>query len=218
MMRVLCLIALLWCGSALADADPQAAHKLVSMAITQTLQVINDSRPIYQSQAEVFLSRVDAVLSPVLDFERIARRVMAKHYRTANEAERGRFIGVFKQSLLNTYARGLVEFTDYKINMLPLRTANQSEKNTLVDFEVLSAAGQVFPITQSLYFNAKQQQWLIQNVIINGINVGQLFRDQFARLVDEKGSVTGAIDAWESVLKAGIDTKEAGNDATDDTE
>lgn len=218
MKRVWCLLALLCCGQVLADADPQKAHALVATTITQTLQVINDSRPIYQSQPEVFLTRVDAVLSPVLDFDRIARRVMAKHYRSASDAERSRFIGVFKQSLLNTYARGLVEFTDYKINMLPLRKENQTEKNTKVDFEVITSAGQVFPITQSLYFNAKQNTWLIQNVIINGINVGQLFRDQFSRLVDEKGSVTGAIDAWEGVLKAGIDTKEAGHDSADETE
>lgn len=218
MKRVLCLIGLLWCNYTLAEADPAQAHKIVADTITQTLQVINESRPVYQSQPELFLKRVDGVLSPVLDFDRIARRVMAKHYRTASDAERSRFISVFKQSLLNTYARGLVEFTDYKINMLPLRTLNQSDKNTKVDFEVVTAAGQIFPITQSLYFNTQQNTWLIQNVIINGINVGQLFRDQFARLVDEKGSVSAAIDAWEGVLKAGIDTKEAGHDSADETE
>lgn len=218
MMRFCCGILLLCCAQVWADADPAAAHQLVDNTIQKTLAVINESRALYQTQPEVFAAKIDVTLSPVLDFDRIARRVMAKHYRNASDAERSRFIGVFKQSLLNTYARGLIEFTDYKINMLPLRTANQSEKNTLVDFEVLTAAGQVFPITQSLYFNAKQQQWLIQNVIINGINVGQLFRDQFARLVDEKGGVTAAIDAWENVLKAGINTKEAGHDSADETE
>ena len=38
--------------------------------------------------------------------------------------------------------------------------------------------------------------WLVENVVIAGINLGLTLRNQFADLVKSTGSVSGAIDAW----------------------
>jgi phospholipid transport system substrate-binding protein len=52
--------------------------------------------------------------------------------------------------------------------------------------------------------------WRMRNVIINGINIGKLFRDQFAQSMREHGNdLNQVIDTWaETVSKAKQSTKE----------
>ena len=38
--------------------------------------------------------------------------------------------------------------------------------------------------------------WMVENVVIAGINLGLTLRNQFADLVKSTGSVAGAIDSW----------------------
>ena len=51
-------------------------------------------------------------------------------------------------------------------------------------------------------------QWRMRNVIINGINVGKLFRDQFAQSMrDNRDDLDKVIDTWiDTVAKARAET------------
>jgi len=188
---------ILFSSVSLADPNPQQAYQLVETKIDALLNEIRMTKSQPSLSDEEKIQLVDRELGSVVDFKRIAQRVMAKHYRKATDEQKQRFLAVFKSSLLNTYAKGLWEFNDYKVNMLPLKTGNQTLRNTQVGLEVITSSGEVFPVTQSLFYNKQAKQWMVQNVIINGINMGLLFRDQFTRLVTEnKGDIDLAINAW----------------------
>ena len=186
-----------------AQGDPVDALALVEERIYLLLAQIEALKVEPGVSDKQKLDLVEDVIGEVVDFKRISRRVMAKYYKKASKEQKQTFLKVFKHSLLNTYAKGLWEFEDYKIRLKPLKSAHQSQRNTLVEFEVVTASGQVFPVTQSLYFHKKQKLWLVQNVIISGVNIGQLFRDQFARLVNENnGDISLATKAWAGVIEA----------------
>lgn len=201
--------ALVTCGLLLvftcvrAEANSADAHKLVGDTINELLQGIAHSKAGRGIEGdaklpeEAIVETVDTVLGNVIDFKRIARRVMAKHYKKANKQQKKHFQTVFRRSLLQTYATGLLDFEDYKIRLLPMRQTGQTSRSTKVDFEVITASGQIFPITQSLFYHKKKRRWMVQNVIINGVNIGQLFREQFGRLVLENdGDISAAISQW----------------------
>ena len=47
-------------------------------------------------------------------------------------------------------------------------------------------------------FNGK---WKLRNLIINGINIGKLFRDQFAETMQKNGNnLDKAIDGWAEIV------------------
>jgi phospholipid transport system substrate-binding protein len=49
--------------------------------------------------------------------------------------------------------------------------------------------------------------WLLRNVIINGINVGKLFRDQFADAMQRNGNdLNKTIDGWAAVVEQAKDS------------
>ncbi|MNU11057.1 Toluene tolerance, Ttg2 [compost metagenome] len=53
-------------------------------------------------------------------------------------------------------------------------------------------------------------QWMLRNVIVNGINIGKLFRDQFADTMQKNGNdLDKTINGWADVVAKAKDTEEA---------
>jgi phospholipid transport system substrate-binding protein len=197
-------LCLVFCCQALGQGNPSDARVVVDEKIHELLEKIEALKVKAGIDEKQKIQAVEDVLGDVVDFKRITRRVMAKYYKKSSKEQKQAFYKVFKASLLKTYAKGLWEFEDYKIRLKPLKSAHQGQRNTLVEFEVITSSGQVFPVTQSLFYHKKHKRWMVQNVIISGVNIGQLFRDQFARLVSEKsGDLDLAIQAWASAIQAG---------------
>lgn len=188
-----------------ADSEQLAeqAHEVVKAKTEKLLGVISRNRYLYTKDQDKFFKEMEQVLGPVVDFKRLTRRIMGKYYRASSIDQRKRFARAFKKSLLNSYAKGLIEFDNYKVNLLPARTEDENSlRNTLVDLEVTTPSGKIFPITQSMYFQHKERRWMMQNVIVNGINVGKLFRTQFYQMIqDNNGDIDGAIESWVKALK-----------------
>lgn len=200
-----------------AAPSSQDAHRLVAQKIDDLLNAIQTTKSEKALTDDQKIAIVDQQLGEVVDFKRIARRVMAKHFKGATKEQKLRFLSVFKSSLLNTYAKGLWEFNNYKVNVLPLKEGKQTERNTQVSIEVVTSSGQVFPVTQSLFYDKKNNQWMVQNVIINGINMGLLFRDQFSRLVvQSNGDIDLAITAWTSEVSNNNETPPQNDDELED--
>lgn len=205
MRALLLLISLLFTQLSFAASEELAeqAHEVVKRTTEKLLETINENRNYYESDKAKFFWELEDVLGPMVDFKRLTRRIMGKHYRAASLDQRKRFARAFKRSLLSSYATGLIEFEDYDVRVMPpQKGVKNTKRNTLVDLEVVTPSGKVFPITQSMYFHHRHFRWMAQNVIVNGINVGKLFNDQFSQMVIEAdGNIGLAIDNWIDALK-----------------
>lgn len=177
----------------------QAAYDLVESTTGQLLNQVTGKRELYTADNELFFADVDGLLSSIIDFKRIARRVMAKHYKKAEPAQREAFERVFKRSLLKVYAKALLDYNNERIEILPPSGKKKiNPKRQRIDIEFFSAAGKKFPISYSMYLN-KEKQWKMENVIVNGVNIGLTYRNQFARLMNEnKNDVGLAVAGWSS--------------------
>ena len=205
MRALLLLMTLLFSQLSLAAGEELAeqAHEVVKRTTEELLDTINNNRNYYESDKAKFFWELEDVLGPMVDFKRLTRRIMGKHYRKASLDQRKRFARAFKRSLLSSYATGLIEFEDYDVRVLPPKTGVKNTlRNTLVDLEVVTPSGKVFPITQSMYLHHRDRRWMAQNVIVNGINVGKLFNEQFSLMVSQAdGNIGLAIDNWIDALK-----------------
>ncbi|MCD8523584.1 MAG: ABC transporter substrate-binding protein [Saccharospirillaceae bacterium] len=206
-MRWLLVLLSLTLGSVVYAADSEElaeqAHEVVKRTTEKVMASINKNRSIYESDKAQFFWELEDVLGPMVDFQRLTRRIMGRYYREATLEQRKRFASAFKRSLLSSYATGLIEFNDYEVRVLPPKAGVENTlRNTLVDLEVVTPSGRVFPITQSMYFHHRDRRWMAQNVIVNGINVGKLFGEQFEQMVQENdGNIGAAIDDWIETLQ-----------------
>ena len=189
--------------SAMAPAPNQAAFELVQTTTDELLQRIVAKREIYIQDNQIFFDEIQDLLDPVIDFERIARRVMAKYYKSATVDQREKFVEVFKESLLKIYAKGLLEFDNQKVVVLdPPKNAEKRGDKQKVDIEVRDQGGAIFPISYSMYLD-KTNAWKMENVIVNGINIGLTYRNQFSRLMKEnKNDIDLVITDWTSKVNS----------------
>ncbi len=196
---VIGLLALCWAAMAPASVPNQQAFDIVASTQDEVLKQILENREQYLEDLDLYFAEIERLLGPRMDFKRIARRVMAKHYKKASAEQRDRFAAVFKDSLMQLYSKGLLEYENQRIVVLPPKTPKKpNPKKQKVDVELYTDSGNKFPISYSMFLT-KDAEWKIENVIVNGINIGLTYRNQFARLMKvNKNDIDLVITEWSS--------------------
>lgn len=192
------LLLLPFSSPALAAETPP--DQVVQQITDRMIALILQERPRFDREPQHFYQAVDQLMTPASDFDRIAKGVMGKYYRQASDAQRQRFAVVFKERMLQTYAKAFMSFDNQKIVVLPYRPQPGDEPGQAsVMMEVHGQDGTVYPITYSMLLG-DARQWRVQNVIVNGINLGLTFRSQFASSMDRKQNIDQVIDGWSAEL------------------
>lgn len=190
----------------LASAAP-TAQQVVEQSVERMLGDLKANKERYRTDREAFYQALNEVLGPVVDVRGISRSIMTvKYSRQASEAQMLRFEDNFKRSLMQFYGNALLEYDNQGIRILPGRQTEPDRAS--VGMEVIGQNGVVYPLS---YTMVKQgDTWLLRNVIINGINVGKLFRDQFAEAMQRNGNdLDKTIDGWVQVVEQAKDSAEA---------
>jgi phospholipid transport system substrate-binding protein len=147
---------------------------------------------------------VEALLDPVVDFPRFAGSVMGKKYYEMSTAEqRARFADSFKWGLVRTYGLALTEFEDGKLVLVPATTPPQRPDRVSVNQEIHTATGQIYPVVYSMAYT-DAEGWRMRNIIVNGVNMGLTYRNQFASAAQNPeygGDLDKIIDAWAGLLE-----------------
>ncbi len=192
-----------------ASAQIREAELLVEVTTEEMLMLIKNSKVYVDEDPERFYMAVEELLNPVIDFPRFARSVMAVHYKRATPGQRERFAEGFKWSLVRTYALALTEFNDGGVNIVPSERPPKRPDRASVKQEIRSE-GDIYPVVYSMAQN-KEGEWRVMNIIINGINMGLTYRNQFASAMKDpayEGDMDRAIDGWIASLGAIDTTKE----------
>lgn len=203
------VLALLVSVPVLSQAAAQTPHQVVEDTSVRVMENLNANRELYKQDADAFYTGLNEVMEPVVDFQGIARSVMTVRYsRSATPAQMARFIETFKRSMVEFYGNALLEFDSGNINVLPpARGAQLSEDRASVNMEVRANNGNIYPVTYTMV--NLDGQWKVRNVIVEGINIGLLFRDQFAQAMQaHRNDLDAVIDNWGSVVAESRDVVE----------
>lgn len=183
---------------ATAAENPQT---VVQDATNTLLTRITKEKATLKKDEAALLRVVEENITPFVDIDGIARSVMGQYFRQATPEQQKEFARVFKQSLVRTYAKGLTSYEDQKIVFKPYKAGTDTQK-AQVNVDVHGDGGQVFPVTFQMQMD-KAGKWKVRNLILNGINLGLTFRNQFSSAVESnRGSLDKAIAGWTPDTKA----------------
>ena len=150
------------------------------------VKVLTSNSNLFESDRETYENKIKEIFEPMIDFRRVSASVMGKkYYLLATKEQRGEFIDIFKDSLLDTYAETLAQWGDSTISTeLPdedsiSKKFESFEKNIEVK-QTLNTGTSEYPISYKL--RKSDNEWKIVNIIINGVNLGLTFRNQFQAL------------------------------------
>ncbi|MGB0732538.1 MAG: MlaC/ttg2D family ABC transporter substrate-binding protein [Pontibacterium sp.] len=183
--------------NAFAEGEWDEASAVIKDATEQVLSSIHNKEYSTDTEEgiEMLIKEMGAILDPVVDFPYISKLVMGKNYRRAPQAAQAQFADVFRHTLLKTYTKALLGFdiVSYEIN--PPRTPSPKPINQIVNVTVKSDAGVEYALVY--YMTKKSGSWKLVNVEVDGLNIRNTFRGQFADLTEQnKGDVQAAVDAW----------------------
>jgi len=198
MMQILSRAFFAFClmvGATQVHASWDEAAAVIDGATRDVLAVLDDESIREEERFPELIEQIDGVLTPVVDFDYIAKRVMGKYYRRANGEQRAEFSDVFKTTLLKTYARALVGFEIESYRMVPPTKPSPKPDRQAVSVAVKSAGGTEYTL---VYFMLKQgDSWRLVNASLDGINLRLTFKNQFANMAqEERGKVGQVISVW----------------------
>lgn len=193
-----------------AQAQSKSPEALVRDNVNDFMEQINGKEDYYANNLDELKALVNDSLNDVADFRYIGASVMGSYFRNATPEQRSRFADVFRQTLIDTYTRGLVTFDYDELRVLTDQRGQRYEDQASVDMEVVATNGQVYPVSYSLRLS--NGEWKVVNVIVNGINLGLTFRNQFDQSMRENNrDYDAVIRSWSPEI--GVDELEQGGNA-----
>ena len=171
-----------------------SAHDIVQDTTTRLLADLAANKEKYKQSPSEFYDALNGIVGPVVDADGISRSIMTvKYSRKATPAQMQRFQENFKRSLMQFYGNALLEYNNQGITVSPAK--DEGADRTSVDMQVKGNNGSIYPVSYTL--TKINGEWKVRNVIINGINIGKLFRDQFADAMQRNGNnLDKTIDGW----------------------
>lgn len=180
----------------------EALRQYVDSNTQALVDKLNKERGLYSRDPEAFYKSMNEALNGFVDFRRIAARVMGRYARQATPEQRDEFVEKFKRSLFDSYAQALVSANNFDIRVKEAIIDPSNESRATVAMEVESASGNRYPVSYSMYRN-DSGRWLMENVIVEGVNIGLAFRDRFAQEMEaNRGEVQAVIDDWSKAVES----------------
>lgn len=198
-----------------AIGSPQGEVERITRELLATFENNIDQ---YKNNDTAFIAEVDRQLSPVVAFDSIARGVMGKYTRRAKTGQVEQFSRTFKDSLISFYGKALLKLDDTrltieKVDAVPDAVLNdyRSGKARLVpvDMTVKTSSGTV-AISYSMVY--QDERWKLRNIIVDGINIGIQFRNQFAEAMSKYNDLQYVVDHWPDIMKGQASGKQSGED------
>ncbi|MFC4259572.1 phospholipid-binding protein MlaC [Marinobacter lacisalsi] len=179
-------------------ANSQELTSYVDENTQKLVQKLNEEKDLYTDDPDAFYRKMEEALTGFVDFRRIAARVMGRYARQTTPEQRDEFVVRFKRSLFESYAQALVDSSDgFEIDVRGAQVNPRDEDRASVNMLVTTESGDRYQVTYSMYRQNGSGQWLMENVIVEGVNIGLAFRDRFAQEMESRrGDVDAVIENW----------------------
>ena len=177
-----------------SDEDP---YIFIDENAQKMVRVLTEDSSLFETDRALYENKIKEIFEPMIDFRRVAASVMGKkYYLLATKEERAEFVLIFRDSLLDTYAETLAQWGDSTITTEFPKNKEELVKNVEVK-QILDTGTSKYPISYKL--RKSEDGWKIVNIIINGVNLGLTFRNQFQALaVSHNENISDTLRNWVS--------------------
>ena len=180
------------------DQDLRDPYNFIDSNAQKMVFVLTINSELFETDRETYEQKIKDIFEPMIDFRRVAASVMGKkYYLLATKEQRTQFVEIFKDSLLDTYAETLAQWGDSTISTQFEDDFSYKELKTVEVKQTLDTGSSKYPISYKL--RKDKEGWKIINIIINGVNLGLTFRNQFQALaISNNEKIESTIDNWVS--------------------
>ena len=164
----------------------------------EMVKVLTEDSNLFETDRDEYENKIKIIFEPMIDFRRVSASVMGKkYYLMSTPDQRDDFIDIFKDSLLDTYAETLAQWGDSTISTHFPDVLIQDDIRSVEVKQTLDTGTSKYPISYKL--RKSPEGWKIVNIIINGVNLGLTFRNQFQALAQSHNEdIEATLENWVS--------------------
>ena len=190
------LLVSLLTNNILSEEDP---YIFIDKNAQQMVVVLIENKSLFLDDRSAYEDKIKEIFEPMIDFKRVAAGAMGRqHYMKASPDQRNKFVDVFRNSLLDTYSETLAQWENQDIDTIFPETRDFIDKKSIEVRQILNTGSSKYPISYKLRKN-KDGSWMIINIIVNGVNLGLTFKNQFQALaIKNNGDIEKTLDGWVS--------------------
>ena len=208
----LCL-AVTHSGSVRADqasASQRGAAEVISDVTAQVMTVVAEANTYFDEDPDRYYREIDDALAGLVDWRGFATAVMGEYYsrgrdmdqagRANLKRQRDDFARTLREGLIRSYAKGLLAFGGARMEVQGVEASPQSARVASVTQLVYGEAERVYTIRYQMG-QYKDGGWRLRNLIIETINLGEIYRNQFSALArDADDDLDSVIAQWNEAV------------------
>jgi len=190
--------------------DPEV---MLKQATDELLAISKAARAYVDQDRERYYAEVSGVLDQIMDIQYFARGVMATYasarvYKSLQtDAEKAafrdrvaRFAVALKRVWMVKYADALLKADGETIELARINTGNDDDDRATLKQTITDRKNQTYLVQYSLH-KVKDGGWMVANAVVEGVNLGETYRSQFAEAVENnKGDVDYVVDNWVELM------------------
>ena len=171
-------------SQAVAAQQLESPVDMLERTSQQVIKILQDDRELLRKEPERVYKIVDDYILPHLDEVTMAKLALGKNWKQASKDQKLEFVTEFKNLLVRTYSKSLLEFRDQQINYFPLKLADDAYKAS-VKAEVIQPGGPA--ISMAYRVRIKNNAWKVYDIKIDGISLVTSYRGTFTQEIRKSG-------------------------------
>jgi phospholipid transport system substrate-binding protein len=203
--------SILFSTAALAAPTAKEAELLISTTSDEINAIVEGASAYFDTDPDRYYQQIGSTLDPHVDYDTFARGVMghiaSKRYveslpegeRAAARANLPKFRDVLHDTLVKGYGKVFYNYAGSQYAVKSTELIGSGDRASVTQ-KVIDPQNKQYELQYTLNYQA-EQGWKIQNVIVDGINMGQSYRAQFEAALDlYKGNVSDVIKHWPQIM------------------
>lgn len=181
---MLSLLAVLTVMPMAYAAEADDARELIKTTADQVVAEVRANHAELKEDTNQLYVLINELIVPHVDFKRMSRWILGKHWRKASATQKAMFMEEFKKLLIKTYGTALLKFSNEEIVYLPNNEPVKKGKVT-VRSEIRQANGQRFNVQYRMH--NKDNAWKVYDISVDGVSLISTYRNSFSTKINQAG-------------------------------
>jgi phospholipid transport system substrate-binding protein len=193
----------------LAAVSDGNAYDVIETTTERIMSVVEAASEYADEDPERYYQELQPLLDEVVDFAGFSRAVMGDYasrqrYQSLGKGGKKelrdqveRFTAVMRTGLVRTYGKGLIAFGGSKTEVQrPEGVIDEGSTSMSVTQLIYGDSAEPYVIQYQMR-KSKRDGWKLRNLIVETINLGLIYRNQFqAAAQDHEGDLNAVIEQW----------------------
>lgn len=176
-------IGLLMCSMAWSVGSPLV---LLQTTSNQLILALQRNQATLKTKPQIVYGIVNQILLPHVDVMSMSSRALGRDaWLRASPIQKQAFAQQFVTLLVRTYSSALAQYTNEKVNFLPLRGDYNNQSRVQVNSIIVRESGPAINLSYRLM--REDDQWMLYDFSVDGVSIIESFRSQFVGELQQSG-------------------------------